>query len=157
MKRKPLIFALSLLLVVSAALWGAKLVLRPPLSQSDKEFRALIKGAINISYAMPDQREGGALVGGKIEGVSYPELVETIRFVDDPAAIYDAPSKQSFLLTFFAEDGSQLARFRVDQTANFTTFFLRDAPQRHFVMNSRFDTLFRRHLAWFSPYHFKSP
>ena len=46
MKRKPLIFALALLLVVGAALWGVNYRLdHPPLTKADKEFRALVAGA----------------------------------------------------------------------------------------------------------------
>lgn len=155
MKRKPLIFAIALLLVVGATLWGANLVLRPPLSQSDKEFRALVKGATNIGCAIPDQSEAGALVGSGMGGVEFQEFVKTLRFVDDPTAQYDKSSKASFLLTFFAEDGSQLARFRVDQSANSTTFFLRDSPQRRFKMHTRFNPLFRKRLNLFASYRVK--
>ena len=49
MKRKPLLFAIALLLVVGAALWGVNYRLdHPPLTKADEEFRTLVAGADNV-------------------------------------------------------------------------------------------------------------
>ena len=89
MKRKPLVLAIALLLVVGAALWGINYRLdHPPLTKADKEFRALVSGADKVEITrMKTQSFGakGRLDHMELEQLNVSqtrELVEKLRFVD---------------------------------------------------------------------------
>lgn len=83
MKRKQLILAIALLLVVGAALWGVNYRLdHPPLTQADKEFRALVAGAdsIEASQQIVDSPII-SLIPLKVLNSETRELLENMRFV----------------------------------------------------------------------------
>lgn len=91
MKRK-ITFALALLLVVGAALWGVNYRLDnppiPPLTASDKEFRERV-GSANKIYASQWSCQKNDCFGG--EEIKYPvlnqaqiqELIDCLRFTDE--------------------------------------------------------------------------
>ena len=92
MKHKPILFAIALLFVVGAALWGVNYRLDhppiPPLTASDKEFQERIEGA-NKVYASQWSCQTMGCFGG--EEIKYPALnqeqtqqfVDCLRFADE--------------------------------------------------------------------------
>ena len=92
MKRKPLILSAALLFVVSAALWGANYRLNhPPLTKSDKEFRALVAGADSVEGSQFNCQKQSACAGAAdvtykpLNTTQTHELLEQIRLLDGDA------------------------------------------------------------------------
>ena len=80
MKRKPILLAIALLLVVGAALWGVNYRLdHPPLTDADKEFRALVAGADRtvIAYYPSSQSKP---VRVTLSNIQTAQFIETFRF-----------------------------------------------------------------------------
>ena len=83
MKRKPIIPAIALLLVVGAALWGVNYRLdHSPLTQADKEFRALVAGADSAVIAYYSSI-GSKAVRVTLNSAQVRHLLEQLRFSKD--------------------------------------------------------------------------
>ena len=87
MKRKPILLAIALLLVVGAALWGVNYRLdHPPLTQADEEFRALVAGADGVwssQWACQGNCDENWLIKYKpLDAMQTRELIENLRVVD---------------------------------------------------------------------------
>ncbi len=108
MKRQPLIFALALLLIVSAALWGVNYRLdHPPLTQADKEFRALVAGFNSVEIGAPQDSITPPPLRGvaSLNSTQTRAFVERIRFVDDPVKPVPRGNLTMLRLTFSRHDG----------------------------------------------------
>ena len=105
MKRKPLILALALLLVVGAALWGVNYRLdHPPLTKADKEFRALVAGAdsVRVFNVSPPKYEGKDVT---LSANQTQELIQKLRFSEtyqplNPESFYSSENGTDYLLFF---------------------------------------------------------
>ena len=92
MKRKPIFFALSLLIVVGAALWGFNYWLNhPPLSAADREFHSLVADAVSVNASQGSCQTGECLKNAIISYKPFDaeqtrELIEQLRFVDSAPA-----------------------------------------------------------------------
>lgn len=103
MKRKPLVFAFALIIVLVAALLGVNWRLNhPPLSDADKEFRALVVDADSVHVSQFScQKQMACAASGTINyptlnAVQTRELIELLRFTRDdknlPAPNWSVPS-----------------------------------------------------------------
>ena len=86
MKRKPLVLAFALLLVVGVVLWGVNYRLdHPPMTRADKEFRAMVAGADNLELW-----EGANPSHSIMNSTELAKFIENIRFSESlvPAGIF---------------------------------------------------------------------
>ena len=162
MKRKPLILAIALLLVVGAALWGVNYRLdHPPLTKADKEFRALVAGAdsTEILYekcCLGDSRSDGTIQFKNLDANQTTKFTENLRFFDDSSpAIFIGVGMH---IRFFRQ-GKELSLFELNQISTLDNFshLVEDkqqfAPSVHqiFYLNPRFHKRLNRALDAYLP------
>ncbi len=127
MKRKPLILAITLSLVVGAALWGVNYRLdHPPLTDADKEFRALVAGADEVQASQEScQRSTGCLknswiVYDPLNAAQTRNLTEQIRFSGDAETPMGTQWKKTYvrLNLSFKQRGKEMAYLALLQDEN---------------------------------------
>ena len=171
MKRKPILLAFALLLVVGAALWGVNYRLdHPPLTKADKEFRALVAGADSVSISQlnsigvlsPSDRNK------KLNATQTRQLIEKIRFLDKLAsagtfasAMLPIPKgwptpKGGIYILRFSRKGESLARcllFQSEKESGISCPALQDSkvPGSIHQLNPRFNKRLNRVLDAYLP------
>ena len=139
MKRKPFIFAITLLFIVGAALWGVNYRLNnPPLTQADKEFRALVAGADSVQIYRNNFRIKSSLQPTTFYSLGAPQtrqMLDKFRFSDE--FVLDAPL-DSYYLTF--RRGSKiLLSAQLSQNSPSTTLVTTSGAQkREYKLQPRF-------------------
>ena len=129
MKRQPLIFALALLLVVGAALWGVNYRLDyPPLTNADKEFRAFVAGADSVEITSMTCTRNACSPSAPssqpqiLNAQQTRELIQTVHFIDsakNEAHLWNEPVKRSYMLEWKSGPKHVLSG-EIRQTKNFT-------------------------------------
>ena len=114
MKRKPILFAVALLLVVGAALWGVNYRLdHPPLTQADKEFRAMVAGADSVEivqYTPKPTTANGSVKHPSLNLTQTHELIEIIRLLKWESDQSPVSGTESFTTLVFFRDGKPLRK-----------------------------------------------
>ena len=162
MKRKPIILAFALLLVVGAALWGVNYRLNhPPLTQADKEFRALVAGAdgVEILYekcCLGESRSDGTIQFQNLNAHQTRDFIESLRFLDDSPRINIIGFGMH--IRFFRQS-SELALIQLNQNLKSSNFshLVEDKQQsapsvrQIFYLNPRFNKRLNRALDAYLP------
>ena len=150
MKRQPLIFALALLLIVGAALWGVNYRLdHPPLTKADKEFHALVAGAngVTIEQMTPLYLHREIILNTE----QTQELIQMLRFSDIPVEINSESPLYALNVTIitlnFRNNTKDLAQFGLFQTSKSSNFSSSSAPgDELYNLNPRSEKRLRRYL-----------
>ena len=129
MKRKPLIIAIALLLVVGAALWGVNYRLdHPPLTKADKEFRAMVAGAnrveitsmiCNRNSCRPDNSKSLPQI---LNAQQARELVDLTYFLDstkNQAFLWNEPVKRGYMFKWILK-GDRIVQGEIRQTQGYS-------------------------------------
>lgn len=154
MKRKPLLLALALILIVSAALWGVNYRLdHPPLSEADKEFRALVAGAsqIQLMRLASHPRTTGFLLTTDVKLLSSEQsqqFMGNLRLVD--ASAMPIKPLATTKLTFLRED-KVVSRFLWLEASEESQLQRLDEPFNLYQLNPRFEKPLRRTLDAYLP------
>ena len=164
MKRKSLIPAIALLLVVSAALWGVNYRLNnPPLSDADKEFRALVAGTDSVKVSQESEQQQAIptkfLIKYKpLNATQAREFIEILRLLPEPhggrpIGIFNSPKKFPVTLYLsFSRSDKELASLELSQTTTSTVFSCHDSTQTKFYkVNPRFNKRLNRALDAYLP------
>ncbi len=165
MKRKPLILALTLLLVVGAALWGVNYRLdHPPLTKADKEFRALVAGADSMK-ATQARCQNSSCVGdeqlkfGPLDAEQTRDVIDKIRVFDKEVS----PSqnqKSIFINLSFYKKGRYLYGIILFQNATSSEIVKQvrgkngysfPSPPMNYKLNPRFNKRLNRVLDAYLP------
>lgn len=123
MKRKPLLSAIALLLVLGAALLGVNWRLNnPPLSDADRKFRALVAGADSVQMSQescqlkPACLKNNWVTYDPIDAAQTRELVRTIRIVGSETVPIGAQWKSYARLNLsFKRRGKEVAYLAILQ------------------------------------------
>ncbi len=142
MKRKLILSALALLLIVGAALWGVNYRLdHPPLTQADKEFRALVAGADSVeiyrnNYVIkPGLQSLSPTTFHALNAAQTRQLLGKFRVSDE--FVLEAPL-DSFDLTF-RRRGKILLTAQLSQNFPSTTIVTTSGAQkREYKLQPRF-------------------
>ena len=124
MKRKPLLLAIALLLIVGAALWGVNYRLdHPPLTGADKEFRALVAGAdsVEASQYSCQRRACATNYAIRFDPLNVTQtrhIIEELRFVSKiPTTTMDS-SQATMLKLEFRKGDKAVVRCTLWQSPN---------------------------------------
>ena len=112
--RRKFIFAIALLLVVGAALWGVNYRLdHPPLTQADKEFRALVAGADSMKATQASCQNSASacansteLKFGPLNAEQTREIIGNIRPIGQEVSSSETPP--IFINLMFYKNGKSL-------------------------------------------------
>ncbi len=162
MKRKPILLALALLLVVGAALWGVNYRLdHPPLTKADKEFRALVAGADGIEISqlqMNDMpQEGSPVRLNSLNAAQTSQLIDLLRFSKALSAMPNSGrgTIEFFNITFLKQGKgiAFCAREQSPQGSAFECNTLPNAryPHHKYQLNPRFNKRLNRALDAYLP------
>lgn len=161
MKRKPILLALALLLVVGAALWGVNCRLdHPPLTKADKEFRGIVAGADAIEITQdscqerPECENGHETVSEKLTAAQARTLIEHLRFLDkQPVGRRGRPPQVAVLYFHFLRKGraSETIYFTLLQTADEAHMYSPQHLSKSFILNPRFNKRLNRVLDAYLP------
>jgi len=149
MKRRPFLLAFALWFLIGAALWGVNWRLdHPPLSDADKEFRALVAGAdetrvVRFTHEQKTIITHISSIHTTLNAIQTHELIESLRFVDSTAAP-TYPSRGSIRLEF-SRHGKALSWFDLTQTSTSSQLQCY-APPHLYNLNPRFEKPLRRTL-----------
>ena len=123
MKRK-LFAALTSVALIGAALWGVNYRLdHPPLSQADKEFRALVAGADRVEVREYRPRDS-FVVHPALNVTQARELAEQLRLLDAISSPLPTSSRSIIDLTFWKHN-QRIADFSLDQTSRSSWLIVR--------------------------------
>ena len=157
MKRK--ILFLSSLLIVGAVLWGVNYRLdHPPLTQADKEFRALVAGAdsVEASQFSCQNQPCSANVMLKYKPLSAAqtrELIEQLRFTT-VTSVAGTPMGGINLNLKFRPRGGKPINFvfsQTEKTSSLTHFVSGDVIDGSYQINPRFNKRLNRALDAYLP------
>ena len=159
MKRKPLLLALALLLVVGAALWGVNYRLdHPPLTKADKGFRALVAGANRVEIVNNGGKGNSLAKQVELDEIQTRELIENIRLFDR-RAIGLSSSGSSIILVFW-KNNEMLNTFVLNQRRNSSEMLIDLEPMEsrggksarsYYDLNPRFNKRLNRALDAYLP------
>ena len=159
MKRKPFLFALALLLVIGAALWGVNYRLdHPPLSQADKEFRALVAGADSVEVGQTSCSPQQACFNvnwrsyGTLNADYTREIISLIRLKDAPQNEV-LEGRPVYLRLTFAHEDKPLLSCELGQSSTFSQLFLESGEGfvYSYSLHPRFEKPLRRALDAYLP------
>ena len=159
MKRKPLIFAIALLFVVGATLWGVNYRLdHPPLTKADREFRALVAGADSVKASQASCQNASCPNGpkqvefGPLNAQQTREIIDNIRLLD--GEITPSYKKTVFINLTFLKEGEERYNVVLLQESDSTEIIKtwNDKPGRpRYKLNPRFNKRLNRALDAYLP------
>ena len=153
MKRK-LTFAIALLFIVGAALWGVNYRLdNPPLTKADKEFRALVAGADNVEIKtsvcqLPNCTRFARDEYRTLNADQTRELIESVRLIDRTPEQFSQNQLVSVsILTFKHQQKELLPEFGLNRMASWNEFHSGSGPYAvHPRFNKRLNRVLDAHL-----------
>lgn len=155
MKRKPLILAFALIFVISAALWGVNYRLNnPPLSDEDKQFRALVGTADRVGIYQWSCIMGGCANNSLVQiqmlnPTQTGELLDNLRFVD--LVPYMTATETVFLELHFWRRGKTLGALTIYQDKSSTWVKPRAPSSRFYKLHPVYEKRLRRYLNEIAP------
>ena len=155
MKRQPLILAIALPLVIGAALWGVNYRLdHPPLTQADKEFRALVAGANSVEIKtsvcqLPNCTRFARDEYRTLNASQTRELIESIRLIGRTPEQFSQNRLVSVsIFTFKHQKKELLPEFALHRMASWNEFHSGSGP---YAVNPRFNKRLNRALDAYLP------
>ncbi len=156
MKRKPILFAIALLLVVGTALWGVNYRLdHPPLTKADEEFRVLVAGADSVEVGQtscsPQQACLSAtwLSYGALNAEHTRKIISQIR-LEDAVPNRNFEGRPVYLRLTFTHIGQPLLACELGQSPTLSLIFP-EKGERYYSLSPRSHKRLNRTLDAYLP------
>ena len=153
MKRKPIIFAVALLLVVGASLWGVNYRLNnPPLNSEDARFLAAIQGADRVEAWQASCDKSGCLkpklTTTRLNAAQTRELVRHLRFIESDGIGQITGKHPYYEANFtFLHGSHKLLQTTLASSGGHSFFYASTPASKNYKLNPRFEKSLQNYLS----------